>query len=215
MKKQKNIIPLLAVLLVILFTVLALLIFFVFFDHSNSNKEDPRLTASVPMNLPEEGSGIENETEVFTDPVPSESEEAGRKEEEQIVSLGDPLTAIAEKVEQLHGTETDISVNGLDYDGWLHLFKTDSLLLLCHFNEADEVDMFAVYEGEALTSYGGTEPVSMDVFIRFDPEKSSFPEYVGYWGENFSEDEYVYFMDTPNVILYDTTEQTANAVPLF
>lgn len=216
MKKQKGIIILLILILGILSAFLILILCNIFFGLGKNGTG----TAKTPFELGSgfEESGKEKFSGVEDGNVPqllSDSNHESTGPKEQSVALGEPLARIKETIEQLGGAEIDISQEELGYDGWLRLFKTSDLKILCHFTEKDITDMVAVYEEGILLRSEGTKPVSLEMWARYETATNgNFADFVGYLGENFSEDEYVYFTDGLYVIIYDTTENAARLLPL-
>ncbi len=105
----------------------------------------------------------------------------------------------------------DLAALDLDNEGWLFAFADDEGTLLIH--TADDCDddgytigAYALYDGEgALIAWEGSMPVALaqaEAYLR-DADHGPFPQYIGYWGENYDETVYVYFLDRCGFFLFD------------
>lgn len=128
-----------------------------------------------------------------------------------IATLGETVDAVRDRYLARGGQEIDLAARDLDNDGWLFAFADDEGTLLIH--TADDYDddgytigAYALYDREgALIGWEGSAPVALEQAEAYlqDADHAPFPQYIGYWGENYDESVYVYFLDRCGFFLYD------------
>lgn len=91
-------------------------------------------------------------------------------------------------------------------------------MVLIHTDYVDKelvIDAFAIYDinESDLIEYDGTLPVYQSQLSAYKNDQF-FPDYIGFWGMNYDEDTYVYFLDTGGLLFYNSSENSIKIVDI-
>ena len=132
--------------------------------------------------------------------------------------VGASIQDLKASLGSIGGMEIDLKQYSLSWDNWLYAFEAVDYLCLAHtdYSQSGElvIDAYALYETEGnLAEWVGNKPLLRSFVESYKTQQSSpFQIYCGYWGMNYSEDEYIYFLDTPGVVIYNKVEHNEDAL---
>ena len=136
------------------------------------------------------------------------------------VEIGESIDNVRKSFLCSGGKEIDLSRVQLDYDNWLFAYSDEEAIVLIHTDYQDSILCVGQYaqfsKQKKLQAWDGSKPISEQSILDFESRKDGilFYDFVGYFGENYDEDTYVYFLQECGFVLYNSMENSVNVIYL-